>query len=100
MTQMMLNAMNVLKWQKETDKSGFNDFGENRVYDAFWNGKEILGQYGKCHCANDPTFEEVLLKTDLFSSRCTPFPKTWNRIGSIGWWHITKGLAELHDRFQ
>jgi len=57
-----MDAVNVLEWHEETNKSGFNHFLKNRVYDALWNAKDILTKYAKEHRAGDKAFDQVILK--------------------------------------
>ncbi|MBE3102861.1 MAG: hypothetical protein IMZ40_01335 [Bacilli bacterium] len=94
MKQMLLNALNVRDWWEETEKNGFNKCLDNKVHDALWNSKVILTKYGRQYRPNDAGFEEVVLKADLFRSRCAPFAKSHNRIGSIAWWKSNDGVAE------
>jgi len=98
MTQRMLDTFSVLEWIDEMQKRDFTQFVGNRVHDALWNGKDVLGRYGKQHRANGPAFEEVILKVDLFNSRMAPFSKSRNKKGSLDWWSSAEGLAELHNR--
>ncbi len=89
-----MNALNVPDWWEETEKKGFNKCLDNKVHDALWNSKVILEKYGREYRPNDAGFEEVVLKADLFRSRCAPFAKNHNRIGSIAWWKSNDGVVE------
>jgi hypothetical protein len=98
MTQMMMDALHTPEWMAETDKVGYMKFLENRAHDALWNSRNLLAKYGRQHREGDPTFNDVVLKADLFVTQMRPFAKKRNRRGSVGWWNSEEGRTQ--DRLQ
>jgi hypothetical protein len=71
------------------------------VHDSLWNAKNVLAKYGKDHRASDDSsFQQVILKADLFVGLMRPFAKSTNRKGSIGWWNSSAGKIEEDSRRQ
>ena len=95
----MLQALHLPRWIAETEKRGFRRFLDQRVYDSLWNAKNVLAKYDKDHRASDDSsFQQVILKADLFIGLMRPFAKSTNRKGSIGWWNSSAGRIEEDSR--
>jgi hypothetical protein len=74
----IMQALHVPLWIDETMKGGYQRFINNRVYNALWNAEIVLIKYGKEHPAGDASFEEVILKENLFSSCLQSFANIHN----------------------
>jgi hypothetical protein len=85
MTQRMMDALYNDKWMEETQKSGYQKFLDNVVYNSIWNVKNILTKYGKAQPLGDAAFTDVISRTNLFATCLKPFTKSRNRAKSIAW---------------
>jgi hypothetical protein len=85
MTQRMMDALYNDKWMEETQKSGYQKFLDNVVYNSIWNVKNILTKYGKAQPLGDAAFTDVIARTNLFATCLKPFTKSRNRAKSIAW---------------
>lgn len=100
-SEMAARFMDVLhtdEWHEDTCKPGYMEFIKQRATDALWNSKNLLTKYHKEHRADDDSFQDVILKADLFTKSMQPHSRKRNRGDNVGWWN-TSGAAlqeEVH----